>query len=58
MYGGLDQTPILFAKMLAKDGTRTHAVVDAATDEVLGFQFIDILDDGQCAWLHSLRVIL
>ncbi len=56
VYGGLDQTPILFPKMLDKAGTCTHAVVDAATDEILGFQFIDILDEGRCAWLHSLRV--
>lgn len=55
VYHGLDQTPILFAKLLAK-AAATHAIVDAVSGELLGFQMIDLMDGGACAWFHSLRV--
>lgn len=55
VYGGLDQTPQVFPALVSNPKVYSHAVVDE-NDRLMGFQFIDIIDEGRTAYFHTLRV--
>jgi hypothetical protein len=55
VYGGLDQTPHLFPALITNPKTHSHVVVDE-NNHLLGFQLIDVIDEGRTAWFHTLRV--